>query len=677
VILGGNAFLYIHLLFKAFSSRPIGQPTIGHCTIPFFKRVHTIPFICQTSPTRLIPIAEDLDLIQSLKETPVLAELLALTGAATYALHSWVHAHGQASVIDEGLYLYKGLLYASGIYRPFQDFGPWTNHMPLSFLIPGWVQLAFGPGIRTGRYFSIALGLLMLLGLWIISRRIGGKWLAAAAVWIIALSPGLVKMYSQAISQVLIAAMLMWVLVLVIGEDRPTWQLAAGAGLAGVMALTRINLLVVLPLLVFYIGWEYDRRQAFLAAAVGATVVAVGHALFWPGILKLWAYWLPAGPTPFLDSWREAPGAIRFWDPSIGLGGRLDSLTSGLQRHMIPLMGLLATWLAWPRRGADTPYRRTAIFLVALLLVLLLVHGAASLGLSYCVYCFQMYLAFFAPLGVILLVLVLAHLLPPLSSIRKLTVLLVLLAVSVFLAQHQYGHLGTDTLSTQAPRVKELRILPGSVDVSVLLANKFGTSYSQLALALNIALLAWTVLTLAILIALFTFLLFRRGRAKLPSWPIPSLSVLVSIWLLWLTVAFGNNFINYNCGGDVIGSYEQVGTHLAKTIPARSSVYWAGGLTPVPLLYLPAAEVFPAQLNQDYSFRIGGEPSGLERFGFWNRELASRWLADADYVLIEQSRYRGWLAESVAASRLQELEPTPPTVPCRTDAVIRIFRSQK
>ena len=279
--------------------------------------------------------------------------------------------------------------------------------------------------------------------------------------------------------------------------------------------------------------------------------------------------------------------------------------------------------------------------------------------------------------GALRLVLVVARLVPRQSSSRKLTVLLVLLAVSVFLAQHQVAHLATDTLSTQAPRVKELRILPGSVDVSVLLANKFGTSYSQLALALNIALLIWTVLTLSILIALFAILLFRRGRAKLPSWPIPSLSVLVSIWFLWLTVAFGNNFINYNCGGDVISSYEQVGAHLAKTIPPRSSIYWAGGLTPVPLLYLPAAEVFPAQLNQDYSLRIGGDPSDLTRFGLWNRELASRWLADADYVLIEQSRYRGWLADAVAASQLQELESTPPTVPCRTDAVIRIFRSQQ
>jgi hypothetical protein len=71
-----------------------------------------------------------------------LAAAFALIGAGLYLLHSWASAHGQASVLDEGLYLYKGYLFASGRYWPFADNGPWTNHMPLSFFIPGWIQLA-------------------------------------------------------------------------------------------------------------------------------------------------------------------------------------------------------------------------------------------------------------------------------------------------------------------------------------------------------------------------------------------------------------------------------------------------------------------------------------------------------------------------------------------------------
>ena len=77
-------------------------------------------------------------------------------------------------MLDEGLYLYKGFLYASGRYWPFQDFGPWTNHMPLAFLIPGWIQRLVEPGLRTGRLYALALAALFLLAVWILARRLGG-----------------------------------------------------------------------------------------------------------------------------------------------------------------------------------------------------------------------------------------------------------------------------------------------------------------------------------------------------------------------------------------------------------------------------------------------------------------------------------------------------------------------
>jgi hypothetical protein len=54
--------------------------------------------------------------------------------------------------------------------------------MPLAFLIPGFAQVLFGPGLRTGRYLAIVLGGLMLLGLYLSTRRLAGKWWAAGVV---------------------------------------------------------------------------------------------------------------------------------------------------------------------------------------------------------------------------------------------------------------------------------------------------------------------------------------------------------------------------------------------------------------------------------------------------------------------------------------------------------------
>jgi len=128
-----------------------------------------------------------------------------------------IYAFAQRAVLDEGAYLYQGYLFATGVYHPFQDYGPYMYNGPISYLILGYIQTWFGAGLRTGRYFALFLGLLMLLGVWVAAKRLGGKWGAAVAVWAIALNPAAIKIYSLAETQVLIACMLAWVLVLVLG----------------------------------------------------------------------------------------------------------------------------------------------------------------------------------------------------------------------------------------------------------------------------------------------------------------------------------------------------------------------------------------------------------------------------------------------------------------------------
>jgi hypothetical protein len=103
----------------------------------------------------------------------------------------------------------------------------------------------FGPGLRTGRYFAIFLSLLMLAGLWVLTNRIGGRWWAAAAVGAVALNPALIKTYSVGLSQGLIACMLVWIVVLILGERRSTVHIMLGALLTGLMVTTREEIVVV------------------------------------------------------------------------------------------------------------------------------------------------------------------------------------------------------------------------------------------------------------------------------------------------------------------------------------------------------------------------------------------------------------------------------------------------
>ena len=94
----------------------------------------------------------------------------------------------------------------------------------------------------------------------------------------------------------------------------------------------------------------------------------------------------------------------------------------------------------------------------------------------------------------------------------------------------------------------------------------------------------------------------------------------------------------------------------------------------MPLLYAPNIQIYPAQINGDYSFLIGGDPDRILRFGKWNQELAERWANEADIILIEEHFYEGWLKLLVKTGSFRELEPTLSTVSCRSDSQIRIFQ---
>src|ERR671924_757791 len=185
-----------------------------------------------------------------IRRFPYLVELITLIGLIFYLGQTWYFANSLDSIGDEGSYLYKGYMFARGDYEPFQEYTFWTNKAPLSFLIPGYIQLWFGPGLRVARYFAIFLGVLMMIAIWIVAQRLGGKVWAAIAVWVFALSFSQISVYSEAVSQGLVACMLAWMFVLTLGENRPLWQLVLGSALSILTVMTRQNMAVVPALLV-------------------------------------------------------------------------------------------------------------------------------------------------------------------------------------------------------------------------------------------------------------------------------------------------------------------------------------------------------------------------------------------------------------------------------------------
>jgi hypothetical protein len=96
------------------------------------------------------------------------------------------------------------------------------------------------------------------------------------------------------------------------------------------------------------------------------------------------------------------------------------------------------------------------------------------------------------------------------------------------------------------------------------------------------------------------------------------ITFLVAGFLLSRTLFLGGGYHNYDCSGDVLNTYEKAGKQLADLIPPGSTIYWNGGNSAVPLLYLQDIHIFAPQINSDYSYRLDGDADALFRYGFWN-----------------------------------------------------------
>lgn len=333
------------------------------------------------------------------------AEAIAVLAGFAYLVQAVIYAHSQESILDEGAYLYKGYLFATGRYTPYQDYGPWSNHMPLSFLIPGTFQVLIEPGLRTARYFAIILALLMLIGLWILTKEFGGKWWATIAISALALNNVTIKTYSLAVSQGLTACMLIWSVVCILGMQRSTWQILLGATLAGLMLMTRINMASVLPILIIFVFWRHGPRKGILATLAGILPFLLFHIIYWPHIMQFWANWFPQRITPFLDASRYTDVGEAIWVNSLPLRDRWWSFLQGLRSNYLALVGLFGFSLLWlfPKQWKNTYLLQAAACISMIIVPLLILHAWASLMLNSCVYCFEGYMTFFAPLCLVLI----------------------------------------------------------------------------------------------------------------------------------------------------------------------------------------------------------------------------------------------------------------------------------
>jgi hypothetical protein len=618
--------------------------------------------------------------LRSLVLHPRLANWIAFLGGCVYFVQSLVYVYTLMSETDEGAYLYQGYLFATGVYHPYQEYGPYVYTTPLSYLILGRIQAWFGPGLRTGRYFALFLGLLMLLGVWIAARRLGGSWWAAAVVWAIALNPAPIKAYSLAETQVLIACMLAWVLALVLGENRPLWQVAASSFLAGLILLTRHNMAPTLPILLVYIFWQHGKKFGLWALLFGLLPVVVLHGIYWPDILAIWAPWLPAKLTPFLDSFRPPQDGSATLKP-LSNASRFLAFAQGFRFNYVAMVGSLAALLLWPKpsQWKNHTNMRASLFLASLFFTLLVLHGWASLFNNFCVFCFSPYSEYFTVAALLLVVSSYeAWLKQIFSKVRQLIILLVFLLLPTGLGYSISGDPDAWWINIRIPRFREFfttwHFLPGNVELWRVLANKFGLDYDTSRwLVPSIAGLGLGFVLLATCFVIWRVYTRKKGYTLLP---FSLIVLLVAGTILAPTQVLGGGYRQYDCHSCTIQAYEQTGHYLAGIIPPGSKVYWDGeGATAPVLIYIPGIKLLLGQIYGFWSFSLDKDVDRVLKYGLWNEAIANQWRNEADFILVEANRYEvKWDEFFLSGHQFEELKPSPQPVPCIDGSYLRVFR---
>ena len=611
------------------------------------------------------------------------AILVAFAGVVLYSTLSIGYAFTQISTIDEGLYQYKGYLFTAGIYQPFQQYGPRTLYGPLAYLIPGYVQRIFGPSLLTGRMFGVITGILAVLGLWLVARRLAGNWWGAAAVWATAINPGVIRNYSFGVDQGLVACFLMGILVLSLKRSRFNWQVVAGMVLAVILLLTRQNMAPVLPILILYIFWEYGKKPGWIAVLVGTIALVAGHLAFWPGILSMWTPWFPASITPFLNTWRVPAGAVQVMEgQQPNASARIYGFLEGVRFNFVALTAFIASLIFWPKRSAwkDTAQFRATVFLAVLFLSLLGLHAWAGLGFgegnNYNTFTFSPYIAFFNFLGILVFVAVFPILEKRPSVIRLLLVLALVLAFATGIGFGGFSVFGDQLININIPRIKTLfttgHIPAGKVPLWDYLASAYGIAHnvSRRRVSELAGLLAGLII-LAVGWGIWAWL--RRKRTAVYSMSFVTMLLFLTIGtVLSPTGVLGGGFTQWACSGNANTQFQQVGDYLAKNIPSGSKVYWDGGNAVAILLYVPNIHIFPQQIDGPWNFYHGGDSDTLARLDKWNDDLAKTWRAEADVIITQQVNYADWQPYLNEAG-FNEVAPLKIPLNCTADTYLRVF----
>jgi len=279
---------------------------------------------------------------------------------------------------------------------------------------------------------------------------------------------------------------------------------------------------------------------------------------------------------------------------------------------------------------------KTCIYLLFSYIAIVGIHYLAIIVDNTLINNFPSYLAFFWPLGMVLIPFIFT--LTKRNNDRYLIVVFLFtlvfftgLGFSLFEVTSDY------LLHLQVPRFKDFHFLPGTIEITSILNDKFNMVYKNQRYLIGCI----SGFVAGILLLSISGVTWKGLKSKYPkisySWTIFLVLLLVGLIATPTKVFAGDSTIIMCNTGDILIGQEKVTVELKSAIPKNSLVYFEN-IIPISLLYLPEVRIFPSMINKDFYYRVGGNDQELEKYGYWNDSLSEKWSSEADYLIVTRGQ---------------------------------------
>jgi hypothetical protein len=89
---------------------------------------------------------------------------------------------------------------------------------------------------------------------------------------------------------------------------------------------------------------------------------------------------------------------------------------------------------------------------------------------------------------------------------------------------------------------------------------------------------------------------------------------------------------------------------------------------------MPNVNVYPPQLNHVHSYFVGGDSDVLLRNSQWNDDVARKWLAEADYIMVQNTEKVYLTDEMLESGQFVKVLSAPRAEKCRWQSVIQVYK---